>query len=409
MALKLPPTLNTLSRAKSPPLCEWGESFAPVSVVTAELTSQKGLKVMQKPFQRIQDRIPTTDNAIDRYGTAPPSTSPGPMINIWNKGKIINVFAPSGVFKKRKAAQKYKQVVGHNSKPLPPTTPLIGTAQRWLPPATESPVHRQTRSRLGTSSSDRKQPTMTPDIPRPHTEMHGSKMRGSKMNRRQQSRRMQRAFAPEGGGEGLGLSRPFELWPRARQLVAAGRATEAIPFFDRARRLVAGRVPASTLAQLACEMADAALKAAQEGNIGEEKRARFYKQVEREASTAIVHFDESSSTPYTDQTQHRSGQMKAYAYLLRATSALGIPTLDKLMQDAASLLVDDRNYEHKNQVAGHETLVKALVSVLFEQGRHDEALEWKKFSQEIVTNHNRDTPSRGTTRDVHNFAQTTAF
>ena len=42
--------------------------------------------------------------------------------------------------------------------------------------------------------------------------------------------------------------------------------------------------------------------------------------------------------------------MKAYAYLLRATSALGIPTLDKLMQDAASLLVDDRNYKHKNQV-----------------------------------------------------------
>ena len=61
------------------------------------------------------------------------------------------------------------------------------------------------------------------------------------------------------------------------------------------------------------------------------------------------------------------------------------------------------------QVAGHETLVKALVSVLFEQGRHDEALEWKKFSQEIVTNHNRDNPSRGTARDVHNFAQATAF
>ena len=76
MALKLPPTLDTLERAKSPPLCEWEESFTPVSVVTAELTSQKGLKVMQKPFQRIQDRIPTTDNAIDRYGTAPPSTSP---------------------------------------------------------------------------------------------------------------------------------------------------------------------------------------------------------------------------------------------------------------------------------------------------------------------------------------------
>jgi len=165
---------------------------------------------------------------------------------------------------------------------------------------------------------------------------------------------------------GIGCERAFDLWPYARALVKEGRPVEALKCFERARSLAHGRVPTTTLAHLASEIAGAALKAAQQFAGTEEQKREYFIQAEKEAKGAI-----------NELTESRSAQMKAFAHLLHATAGLELPHLESLMSSAANLLVE----ESSQQVLGQRALAKALVHILYNQGRHDEAVEWKNYAQ----------------------------
>lgn len=360
-----PPSSATVS--------EWSQTQTQLPLVPDTIPSVPFKPTRLKaPFHRTMDRIPMP--AMEAGEMFP---APGPMIEIWNNAKRIDIFAPSGVLRSKSSVQHEhcRPPPGGNSKPLAPS-PCPGTPKLWLPQASECSAHRQTRSRIRTSCSAQRNQKRTPPLTVCNTP--------NKQQTRQASSpiRHKSACAPQmGQGQtfmspttkqrlsdtiGIGCERVFDLWQYARALVKDGRPVEALKFFERARSLAHGRVPTATLAHLASEIAAAALKAAQQFAGPNLQKREYFIQAEKEAKGAISELVES-----------RSAQMKAFAHLLHATAGLELPHLESLMSSAASLLIE----ESSQQVLGQRTLAKALVHILYNQGRHDEAVEWKNYAQ----------------------------
>jgi len=326
-----------------------------------------------------------------------------------------NCFAPPGMFRFKKSQHSANK--SPNTILPPPQPPLYQMGPpphlprdlhaslrmfSFLPQTSESRVQRQTRDRIKRRSLDRggyRQGYMRPrKEPMIQPRTHNAPAHGKKRRARKNLSQTQHipCIQPGGAPHKLSLSqtqpipsvrppakqaspsRPLDLWPQGRTLLQEGCFLEAFELFERVRDLAKGSVPKLLQAHLGTELAGAALKIALDPqSCSEEDQVAWLRTVQKEATDAMLEFE-------NDQSEH-GPMMLAFAHLLRAVAALETVNLEEMMETAAALLVEHEDCP-REQMFGYQALIKALVSVLYKQGRREEAVAWKGLAGTVLIN-----------------------